>query len=86
MKVAYLFPGQGAQEPGMLHALPNHPAVAATLAAAPTPDDADALRSTVNAQLALYSPASHRHARLPPRAWNPTSSRAIQSERLPPPS
>ena len=54
MKVAYLFPGQGAQEPGMLHALPDHPAVAATLAAAPTPDDAAALRSTVTAQTALY--------------------------------
>ena len=34
MKVAFLFPGQGAQEPGMLHALPDHPAVAATLAEA----------------------------------------------------
>ena len=34
MKTAFLFPGQGAQEPGMLHALPSHPAVAATLAEA----------------------------------------------------
>jgi malonate decarboxylase epsilon subunit len=34
MKTAFLFPGQGAQEPGMLHALPEHPAVAGTLAEA----------------------------------------------------
>ncbi|HEY2440574.1 MAG TPA: acyltransferase domain-containing protein [Solirubrobacteraceae bacterium] len=54
MKVAYLFPGQGAQESGMLHSLPEHPAVAATLAEAPVADDAASLRSTVTAQLALY--------------------------------
>jgi len=34
MTTAFLFPGQGAQEPGMLHALPDHPVVAATLAEA----------------------------------------------------
>jgi malonate decarboxylase epsilon subunit len=34
VKTAFLFPGQGAQEPGMLHALPDHPAVATTLAEA----------------------------------------------------
>jgi malonate decarboxylase epsilon subunit len=31
MSVAYLFPGQGAQTPGFLHRLPDHPAVRATL-------------------------------------------------------
>jgi malonate decarboxylase epsilon subunit len=30
MSIAFLFPGQGAQYPGMLHELPNHPAIAAT--------------------------------------------------------
>ena len=32
MSVLFTFPGQGAQRPGMLHALPNDAAVAATLA------------------------------------------------------
>jgi malonate decarboxylase epsilon subunit len=38
----------------MLHSLPDHPAVAATLAEAPVSDDEDSLRSTVTAQIALY--------------------------------
>ena len=31
MSAAYLFPGQGAQTPGFLHRLPEHPAVKQTL-------------------------------------------------------
>jgi malonate decarboxylase epsilon subunit len=31
MSVAFLFPGQGSQVPGMLHALPDHPSIARTL-------------------------------------------------------
>ncbi|WKL03072.1 acyltransferase domain-containing protein [Paenibacillus amylolyticus] len=31
MSVVFLFPGQGAQRPGMLHELPSHPAIQATL-------------------------------------------------------
>ena len=63
MSVAFLFPGQGAQLPGMLHALPDHPVVAATLdeiseAAGKNVlelDSPEALRSTVSVQLALLA-------------------------------
>ncbi|GAA4577088.1 malonate decarboxylase subunit epsilon [Planotetraspora kaengkrachanensis] len=60
MTVAFLYPGQGAQRPGMLRDLPGHPAVAAALAEAENVlpgssrcDDAKALASTVTAQVAL---------------------------------
>lgn len=61
MTVLFTFPGQGAQVPGMLHSLPDHPAVAQTLAEASAAlgrdvlalDTAEALRSTVAVQLAL---------------------------------
>lgn len=57
--IAYLFPGQGAQTPGFLHRLPEHPAVRATLDEAAAVlgvevmslDDAAALMSTVAVQL-----------------------------------
>jgi malonate decarboxylase epsilon subunit len=60
MLVALLFPGQGAQTPGFLGRLPEHPAVTATLAeareilgAAPEQlDGAAALASTASVQLA----------------------------------
>lgn len=55
------FPGQGAQRPGMLHTLPDHPAVGRTLAEASDVlgadmlrhDDAAHLASTVSVQLCL---------------------------------
>lgn len=66
MSVAFLYPGQGSQRPGMLRALPASPAVTSTLDEAAAEldhtrwpaglDDLDstqALRSTTNAQLAL---------------------------------
>jgi malonate decarboxylase epsilon subunit len=61
MSVAFLFPGQGAQYPGMLHELPDHPAIAATLdeasavlgRAALELDSEGALGSTEGVQLAL---------------------------------
>lgn len=61
MSVAFLFPGQGSQQPGMLHDLPDCAATATTLKEASTAlardvlelDSAEALRSTVSAQLAL---------------------------------
>lgn len=61
MSVLFTFPGQGAQKPGMLHALPDHPETARTLAEATQAlgrdvlalDGADALRSTVAVQLSL---------------------------------
>ena len=61
MSVLFTFPGQGAQKPGMLHALPDHPETARTLLEATAAlgrdvlalDDAAALRSTVAVQLAL---------------------------------
>jgi len=61
MSVLFTFPGQGAQRPGMLHALPDHPETARTLAEASAAlsrdvlalDGEDALRSTVAVQLCL---------------------------------
>jgi malonate decarboxylase epsilon subunit len=61
MTLALMFPGQGAQSPGFLHRLPQHEAVAATLAEASaalgldvlTLDSAEALRSTVAVQIGL---------------------------------
>lgn len=66
MSVTFLYPGQGAQRPGMLRALPSSPAVTSTLDQAAAEldhmrwpgslddlDTVDALRSTTNAQLAL---------------------------------
>jgi malonate decarboxylase epsilon subunit len=63
MSVAFLFPGQGSQVPGMLHNLPNHPAVARTLdevseslhADVRELDSAEDLQSTVSVQLALLA-------------------------------
>jgi len=61
MSIAFLFPGQGAQSPGFLHRLPDHPAVGATLAEARAVlgreilelDQEAALQSTVAVQLGL---------------------------------
>jgi malonate decarboxylase epsilon subunit len=61
MGIAYLFPGQGAQTPGFLHRLPEHPAVSATLDEATdvlgtdvlSLDAEAALASTVALQLGL---------------------------------
>lgn len=59
MSIAFVFPGQGAQTPGYLRRLPEHPAVRATLAEArqflgadlDTLDSGPALASTVAVQL-----------------------------------
>lgn len=61
MSVLFTFPGQGAQKPGMLHALPDHAETARTLDEASTAlgravqalDSEAALRSTVAVQLCL---------------------------------
>jgi malonate decarboxylase epsilon subunit len=61
MSVAFIFPGQGSQEEGMLHSLPDHPAVARTLSEAGSIlgrevlefDTRAALASTAGVQLAL---------------------------------
>jgi malonate decarboxylase epsilon subunit len=61
MNTALLFPGQGSQQPQMLHDLVRHPSVDDTLSEASgilgfdvrTLDSADALQSTVSVQLAL---------------------------------
>jgi len=63
MSVALIFPGQGSQIPGVLHQLPDHPAVRQTLEVASTTlgydvltlDTPGALRSTVSVQLALLT-------------------------------
>jgi malonate decarboxylase epsilon subunit len=60
MRVAFLYPGQGAQRPRMLRDLPDHSAVTATLTEAERilpgssrQDSAEELGSTVTAQVAL---------------------------------
>ena len=63
MSVAFLFPGQGAQDPGFLHRLPECAEVASTLREAGAAlgcdvgalDAADALASTVAAQLTIVT-------------------------------
>jgi len=63
MSVAFLFPGQGSQVPGMLHTLPDHPAIGRTLDEVSEGlgenvlelDSTEALRSTVSVQLALLA-------------------------------
>lgn len=62
MSVAFLYPGQGSQRPQMLHDLPEHPVVAATLEEASDVlgqdvlglDEESVLASTVSTQMALY--------------------------------
>ena len=61
--IALLFPGQGSQTPGMLHRLPDHPAVRKTLEEVSvelgydvlTLDTPEALHSTIPVQLALLT-------------------------------
>jgi malonate decarboxylase epsilon subunit len=63
MSVAFLFPGQGSQAPGMLHTLPDHPDITSTLDEASAIlgrdvkdlDSAEALKSTISVQLALLT-------------------------------
>ena len=63
MSIAFLFPGQGSQAPGMLHTLPDHPAITHTLDEASTAlhrdvrdlDSPEALQSTLSVQLALLT-------------------------------
>jgi malonate decarboxylase epsilon subunit len=63
MSIAFLFPGQGSQFPGMLHTLPDHPAVARTLDEVSEIlgrnsrglDSTEALKSPVSVQLALLA-------------------------------
>ncbi|KSU84515.1 malonate decarboxylase epsilon subunit [Fictibacillus enclensis] len=61
MSIAFLFPGQGSQVPGMLHELPDHPVIHQTIAEAGEIlgmdvlrlDTEEKLQSTVSVQLCL---------------------------------
>ncbi|RXY99849.1 malonate decarboxylase subunit epsilon [Fictibacillus sp. S7] len=61
MSIAFLFPGQGSQVPGMLHELPDHPLIHQTITEAGeilgidvlTFDTEEKLQSTVSVQLCL---------------------------------
>lgn len=61
MSVAFLFPGQGSQEPGMLHELPEHPMIRKTIEEASSVlgrdvlllDTKEALSYTIAVQLSL---------------------------------
>ncbi|MDZ4835168.1 MAG: malonate decarboxylase subunit epsilon [Candidatus Melainabacteria bacterium] len=63
MAVAFLFPGQGSQHPGMLHTLTDHPEVERTLTEVSEAlkrdvkelDSEKALQSTVSVQLAIFT-------------------------------
>src|SRR5271156_1485036 len=63
MSVTFIFPGQGSQSPGMLHHLPDHPAVVRTLdeisevlhSDVRNLDSEQALESDVSVQLALLA-------------------------------
>ena len=63
MNVAFLFPGQGSQQPGMLHHLLPHPAAEEVLQEMSQTlgfdlrvmDSEDALKSTLSIQLALLA-------------------------------
>ena len=63
MSIAFLFPGQGSQVPGLLHTLADHPAIGRTLTEASDHlrrdvrdlDSSEALRSAVPVQLALLT-------------------------------
>jgi len=63
VSAAFLFPGQGSQVPGMLHTLPDHPAIGRALAEASDHlhrdvrdlDSSEALQSSVPVQLALLT-------------------------------
>src|SRR6201988_5406197 len=63
LSVAFLFPGQGSQVPGMLHKLPDHPVIRQTLeevreslgVEVPEIDTPEALRSTDAVPLALLA-------------------------------
>ena len=63
MSIACLFPGQGSQTPGMLHTLPEHPAITRTLDEVSQIlhqdvrefDSPESLQSTVPVQLALLT-------------------------------
>src|ERR1700683_2789572 len=63
MSVAFIFPGQGSQSPGMLHRLLDHPAVVRTLdeisavlhSDARNLESEQALKSDVSVQLALLA-------------------------------
>ena len=63
MSVAFVFPGQGSQQPGMLHHLLNHPAIGRTLdeiseelhSDVRNLDTEHCLQSDVSVQLALFA-------------------------------
>lgn len=92
MSVAFLFPGQGSQLPGMLHALPDHPSIARTLDEVSEAlgknvlefDSPAALRSTVSVQLALLASCVAVARALVAEGAEPEAVAACRREPLPP--
>jgi len=93
MSIAFLFPGQGSQLPGMLHSLADHPAITRTLDEVSTTlrrdvrdlDSPEALKSTLSVQLALLTASVAVARTLAAKVSKPKPSPASPSERSPPP-
>src|SRR5580658_6697231 len=92
MSVAFIFPGQGSQFPGMLHQLLDHPAVVRTLdeisedlqSDVRTIDTERGLEFTVDVQIALLAAGVATARALMEQDIEPAAVSVFPSARLPP--